>query len=95
MLKIAVDNQISYNAIYGLKNRKFDVVLWAGDMSDEDWVDKAIGLGANVFVSPDVDIPILLDRMLPDEKIHWIDIPQGLKSKDQLRYLLTQLKTIK
>lgn len=26
---------------------------------------------------------------------HWIDIPQGLKSKDQLRYLLTQLKTIK
>lgn len=95
MIKIAVDNQISHKVVQQLKDKNFDVVIWAGDKSDEEWVYTALGLGANVFVSPDVDIPILLDTILPEERIHWINIPQGLKSKNQLKFIIRRLKIIK
>lgn len=95
MLKIAVDNQISHKVVQQLKDRKFDVVIWAGDKTDEEWVYIALGLGATVFVSPDVDIPILLDKFLPEETIHWINVPQGLKSKNQLKFIIKRLKVIK
>lgn len=61
MLVLAVDTQISHKTVREL-SRHYEVVVVAGQsFSDEDWVEDALSMGANVFVSPDIDIPNLLD----------------------------------
>lgn len=92
MLILAVDNQISLRVVDRLKQH-FEVVLWANTMSDEDWVDEALCRGANTFISPDLDIPNLLDRVAPDAR--WIDVPQGLDRNKQFEFLMKQLKKAK
>lgn len=92
MLVLAIDNQISLRVVDRLKQH-YEVVLWANTMSDEDWVDEALCRGANVFISPDLDIPNLLDRVAPD--VRWVDVPQGLQRDKQFNYLMNQLKNLK
>lgn len=86
---LAIDNQISLQVVNQLEQH-YEVVLWAGDMSDEDWVDEALLLGANTFISPDLDIPNLLERLAPD--VRWIDVPQGLPTAKQYDYLMKAIK---
>lgn len=89
MIVLAVDNQISLRVVEKLKLH-FKVVLWASNAPDEEWVDEALSRGANTFISPDLDIPNILDRVAPD--VRWIDVPQGLKQDKQFNYLMGQLK---
>lgn len=91
-MKIAIDNQIASYVVDALR-RKYDVVLTAGNMSDEEWIEKALDLGATVFCSPDLDVPNYLQQY--DLPYIWIDIPQGLKRHRQFPYLDKRLRELK
>lgn len=90
---LAVDNQISTKVVEKLE-RFYKVAIWAGDKSDEEWVEEGLNLGANIFISPDLDIPNLIDRLAPDEGIIWIDIPQGMARDKQFNYIVSQIKKV-
>lgn len=87
--KLALDNQVSKKTIEKLKTH-YEVVFTSGDLADEIWIEEALALGANVFVSPDLDIPNYLDRFNVDN-VYWIDLKQKLKSDKQFRYLRSKL----
>jgi riboflavin biosynthesis pyrimidine reductase len=90
-LKIAVDNQISKDIVKRLIKKGYNIVLRAQDEPDEQWVEAALDLGANVIVSPDVDIPILLDRLGADD-VRWIDVPRYKKKENLEKYLIKAFK---
>lgn len=90
MAKIGVDNQVSKDIIKNLIKKGFEIVHSAGDEPDDVWVDKALMKGATIIISPDVDIPILLDR-LDASDVLWIDIPRGYKQKKLENYLVGKL----
>lgn len=91
MFKLAVDNQIGKNVIRKLE-RHYEVVLTAGDKADEDWIPEALDLGANVFVSPDLDVPNFLDR--ENDPAIWIDVPQNLSGDAQFTFIMKKLKSL-
>lgn len=91
-MKIAVDNQISQATVYQL-GQKYEVVLSAGNMSDEEWIEKALDLGATVFISPDLDVPNYLDKC--EIPYTWIDVPQGLTGPRQFQHLDKALRNLK
>lgn len=91
-LVLAIDNQISLTVV-DLLEQHYDIAIWAGEAQDEQWVEEALDTGANVFISPDLDIPNLLDRYGSDAK--WIDVPQNIGSEKQYDFLLKKLKAIK
>ncbi len=91
--KLALDNQISKDTMRKLKDFKVNVVYRASNESDEVWVLNALNNGANVFLSPDLDIPNLLAQY--DVKANWIDVPQGLKGGSQVHYICNQLLRLK
>lgn len=93
MIVLAIDNQISLNVVNQLK-KHYDVALWAGTKADEDWVDEALALGATVFISPDLDIPNILDRFGADDVL-WIDVPQNMPSGRQFEFLMSRLKKVR
>jgi len=57
---IACDNQISNDNIYGFHMNGFHTVTKAGHRADEDWVEEAVIRGAKAIISPDLDIPNLI-----------------------------------
>lgn len=89
-LILAVDNQVSKATIYKLENL-YQVVKKAEDLPDEVWVYQALDLGANVFISPDLDIPNLIYR--ESDTAIWIELP-GLKSEKQYAFLIKKLRNI-
>lgn len=91
-MKIAVDTQISLSTVDWLNENNFEVVFKAQNESDEEWIEKALDLGANVFISPDLDIPNYLDKYYPNAGYKWIDVKQGLKKEKQIKYLTKRLK---
>ncbi len=93
MIKIALDNQVSKDVVKRLSSY-YDVVVWAADRSDEDWVDEAMTLGAQYFISPDLDVPNLLDRYGYDD-VFWIDLPQNLKFDSQFDFIRKKIKGLK
>ena len=90
MLVIAVDNQISLRVVEKLK-RKYKVVVWAGNKPDDVWIEEALDLGANIFISPDLDVPNYLDK-LNANWTKWIDVPQKMTKEKQYEFLLKKLK---
>ena len=87
---IALDNQIARRIVLP----GHSVVMWAGEDDDEIWVPKAISLGAEVFVSPDLDVLNLLDTLGSDAE--FIQFPQGMRGsgKECVAWLLGELKKI-
>lgn len=69
----------------------FEVVVYAEDRMDEDWVFDAIGAGAEVIVSPDLDIPNMLDKYNVD--VDWIDYQSH--RKDRFEVTLKELVRIR
>lgn len=92
-MKIACDCQISKRTVELLKANKFDVVFRAHREPDEVWIEAALDLGATVFISPDLDIPLYLDKSEIEYK--WIDVKQGLRSSQQFNFLVKRLNKIK
>lgn len=92
-MKIACDCQISKRTVELLKASKFDVVFRAHKEPDEVWIESALDLGATIFISPDLDIPLYLDKAEVEYK--WIDVRQGLKSSKQFSFLVKRLNKIK
>lgn len=96
-IKIAVDNQVSFRTIDEL-NVDFDVVFNATDEPDDQWIEQALDLGAQVFVSPDLDIPNYLADNGYDW-VSWIDLPQNLNGvqgrKHQLKHIVAELTKIR
>lgn len=92
-VKLAMDIQISNKAIRELDKMGYKVVCRAlNSQKDEEWVAFALSKGANVFVSPDMDIPAILDRKEADTT--WIGLPSGLKSKGQAEYTSKRIDSI-
>ena len=86
MAKIAVDVQVSKQAVEWLERSGHKVVVCAKHgQSDRDWVSKACQLGAEFFVSPDYDIPGLLDKLNYHGK--WLKLPQGLVGAGQFNWI--------
>jgi hypothetical protein len=94
-MKIAVDNQIGKIIVDILKQRKFDIVFRAQDEADHEWIEKALDLGATVFVSPDFDIPFYLDKEYPDESYKWVELPQNLPKRKQCEFLTKKLSAFR
>ena len=88
---IACDNQVSKDFCRRFEKHGFPVVVYAGDRADEDWVFDAIGAGAEVIISPDLDIPNMLDKFNVD--IDWIDYQS--QRKDRFEHTLKQLIAIR
>lgn len=88
---ICLDQGIKQSVIVRLDSLGHEVVRVAehGE-SDEDWVYDGVAMGAEVFVSSDLDIPNLLD--LYGSKAHWIELPQG--KINQLNFILKEIKKI-
>lgn len=94
MLKLAIDNQIALLVVQQLK-RNYEVVMIAGDLPDVVWIEQALDNGATVFISPDLDVPLYLDKNYEDFGLIWIDIPQGLRASGQLAFISKKLSEIK
>lgn len=88
---IACDNQVSKDFCKRFEKHGFAVVVYAGDRADEDWVFDAIGAGAEVIVSPDLDIPNMLDKYNVD--VDWIDYQSH--RKDRFEVTLKELVRIR
>lgn len=94
MIRLAVDNQISHLTIKKLE-KEFEVVMMAENMPDEIWIEKALDKGATIFISPDLDIPLYLEKNYEELGLIWIDIPQSMKGSDQYKYISNKIKKIK
>lgn len=86
---LAIDCQIGLKVVEQLKQH-YEIAVYASDKADEDWVNEALEYGANVFISPDLDIPNMLDQ-LNDSSI-WIDVPRGLNKPNQFDYINAKIK---
>jgi hypothetical protein len=86
---IACDNQVSKQYIDAFESHGFKVVTYAGNRADEDWVLEAIEKGAEVIISPDLDIPNMIQDI---EDMYWIDYQSH--RADRFQYTLKQLKLI-
>jgi len=65
MFKLALDNQVSKKVKEEL-SWHYDIVIWADTLPDEYWVKEALNRGANVFISPDLDIINMLTELDSD-----------------------------
>lgn len=90
LIWVACDCQISKSTVVEIE-KSFAVVFRAQHEADEVWVEQAILKGANVFISPDSDIPDLLETEYADMETYWIPVRQGLRSADQPKYIIGQL----
>lgn len=81
-IRIAIDNQVSNMAIAQLEKNGFVIVQKAQDLPDEIWVGEALNKKANFIISPDLDIPNILDRWSVDDCV-WVELKQGLKKDRQ------------
>lgn len=90
-MKIAVDNQVSDSCVDSL-NDLYDVVLCAGDMPDDEWLELAMDMDVDVIISPDLDVPNYLDKA--DSDIVWIELPQGLRGRNQFDFLKKRIEKI-
>ena len=91
-MKLAIDNQISKYVVEHLK-KDYEVVRTAGNDPDHIWISDALDKGADVFISPDLDIPNFLDKENADWA-RWIDIPQGLGYEKQYKFIMEKLKKL-
>lgn len=97
-IKIAVDQSLGTRMMLNLEKHGYDIVVKAGVAEpDEAWIAKAVEAGALFVVSPDLDIPTLIERKnLP---MIWIDFlfagdivpdlalkPKGYKQKVWAQY---------
>lgn len=89
-MKIACDNQVPLKYIQSLNKSGFEVVFRAQDEADEDWVRQAISLDAQIFISPDLDIPNLIQEY-PDT--FWVDYKNPMRKA--FNKLMTKLHLIK
>lgn len=92
MFRLAIDNQISKVTVKKLQ-KHYEVVLWAANLPDEIWVEDAYDDGADVFISPDLDVPNILDRI--DAKAYWMEIPQYLNEGSQFNFIMKELQQLK
>lgn len=91
IMKIAVDTCVSIKTKEALEKSGLVVVCSAGiGEPDEEWVSRAIRMGADAIISSDLDIPNLLDRY--ESEAIWIDLPQG--KINQHNYILSSLRKL-
>jgi hypothetical protein len=76
--KLAIDNQLGHKEYCELKSAGYDIIVEAGDRADEDWVIEAIDKGVDCIISPDLDIPNMLEREYSDAL--WIDYTQEYRN---------------
>ena len=94
-MKIAFDVAVSKKTINFLKRKGFDIVYQAGHKeSDLLWFNRALALGADVFISGDSDIGVLVAEHY-DKKIKWLRF-QGVRYANGLAndFLLKRLTKI-
>lgn len=89
-MKIACDTQIAFRTIEYLNNMGHTVVYRATNEMDNEWFENALNKGAELFISPDIDIDVLCNR----HNIKSLKIPKGLKAKELNVWLKKKLKTV-
>lgn len=84
-MKLAVDVQVS-NEVIGSLCRAGDEVVCVARMGEEDqsWVSRALDRGAEILISPDLDIPNLLDQWGINEVFHFVSIHRYQKWKKRV-----------
>lgn len=95
-MKIACDTNVSNKTIKFLQQKGFEVVFKAGSgQPDKEWFFQALFVGADVFVSGDSDLALLVEQQY-NQKLRWVNFP-NLPYKDghANAYLLNRLTAIK
>lgn len=70
-MRLAFDQNVSNKELGRIARLGYEIVYVAGDgESDEEWLRKAIDLGAERVYSSDLDIPNLLDKWGLDKVDH-------------------------
>lgn len=71
-IKIALDQSIGHVRAQQLKKLGYEIVCRAvGSEPDEIWLKRALDAGALYIISPDLDIPCLIERL--NYPMIWID----------------------
>lgn len=94
-MKIACDVGVSNRSIKFLKNKGFDIVFKASaGQPDKEWFDQALEVGADVFVSADLDIARLVEKEY-DRRLKWLNFPNMPYFEGQANnFLYNRLKQI-
>lgn len=86
-MKLACDNQVGLKTVQWLEKIGHEVVVWAGDLPDNEWFEEALDYNAEVFISPDWDIVFLCNK----HNKRNIQIPPNLKKQDIFNFLKKRL----
>jgi hypothetical protein len=91
-MRIALDNNCPSCVIKKLEKNGHTVVLYARHEMDEDWVSTALSLGADLFISNDLDIVNMLDRW--NESAAFIELPQRVSGYRLSEWIVKQVKLL-
>lgn len=93
-IKIALDESIGFKKTDRLRNMGYEVVAIARHAEkDVDWLNRAFANGALFVVSPDLDIPNLIEReSYPMIWIDYLHIPDSKGGKDWAQYVQERIK---
>lgn len=95
LIKIALDCHIERSLIEFLKSQNFEIIYIAPPSTpDNVWVESAYLLGANVFISRDLDIGIILDKNEYAD-CFWIESPAHFKSNKLNKHILNKINNLK
>jgi hypothetical protein len=93
-VRIALDESIGFAKTNSLKNMGYDIVAIARHAEkDVDWLNRAFANGALFVVSPDLDIPNLIEK--ENYPMIWIDylhIPKEKGEKHWAQYVDKRIK---
>lgn len=71
-IKIAIDESVGVAMAKRIKSKGYEIVCKAGNAEPDDvWMKRALAAGAMFIVSPDLDIPSMIER--ENYPMVWID----------------------
>ena len=86
-MRIAVDNQVGYDAIFYLESKGHEVVLKAGNEPDNIWFIDALDAGAELFISPDWDIAFLCNK----HDVKFIQLCQNVRGEKIGKFVINKI----
>lgn len=93
-MKIAVDVSFPIGKSKDMAKYGYQVVTQARHAEpDEDWVCRALAQGAEVFISQDLDIPVILERLEVYDTV-WMSVPQGLAGFKAVKHIINKLRRL-
>lgn len=90
VFKVALDNHLPKTAVDKITDAGFEVVFRAQDEHDELWFSLSVDLGANVFVSRDIDLEI----MATNAGLDYVCPPEGVSGDALIDWVIRKLRLL-